>query len=72
MTSPIRICDICKAPMEEELTDYYLDFAGEKLLIEDVPTWVCSQCDHSFVEDEVIEAVEDLIAHLAEVAEDED
>lgn len=72
MTTPTRVCEICKGIMEEELSDYTVDYGGEQLLIEDVPTWVCTQCDHTYVEDDIIEAVEDLLSHLDEVADDED
>ena len=72
MDTPTQTCEICKGLMEEELADYTLDIDGEQILIEDVPTWVCTQCDHSYVEEEVIEAVEDLLDHLDDVATDED
>ena len=72
MATPTQTCDICKGVMEEELTDYTVEYDGEELVIEDVPTWVCTQCDHTYVEGDVIEAVEDLLDHLFDVAADED
>ena len=72
MAIETRVCEICKGLMEEELTDYTLDYDGEQLLIEDVPTWVCTQCGHTFVDEDIIDAVEDLLDHLDEVAEDDD
>lgn len=72
METPTRTCDVCNGPMEEELIDYYVDFDGEQILIEDVPTWVCAQCDNTIIEEDVIEAVEDLLDHLDDVATDED
>jgi YgiT-type zinc finger domain-containing protein len=57
-------CPICKAPMEEELLVYELEHEGEKLRLEDVPTWVCPQCDHTLVEEAVIETVEDMLSHM--------
>jgi hypothetical protein len=37
-----------------------------------VPTWVCESCDHTEVEQEVIEAVEDMLEHLDTVASGEE
>lgn len=64
------ICEVCKTPMEEEVTDFTVDLNGEQLLLEDVPVWVCPQCDSVLVEDEIVEAVEDMLAHLDKVAAD--
>ena len=52
-------CPYCNAPMVEELLDYIVEIDGQEARLEDVPTWVCETCDHTEVEDEVIEAVED-------------
>ena len=65
-------CDVCKAPLEQELLDFYVEIDGEQVLLEEVPTWVCTQCSNTFVEDDVIEAVEDLLDHMDDVAEDTD
>lgn len=53
--------------MAEELLEYVVEIEGERLQLEDVPTWVCSQCDYTFVEEAVMETVEDMLAHLDEV-----
>jgi YgiT-type zinc finger domain-containing protein len=50
--------------MTEELLDYIVEIEGQEIKLEDVPTWVCDTCDHTEVEEEVIEAVEDMLAHL--------
>ena len=57
-------CPYCNAPMTEELLDYIVEIDEQEVRLEDVPTWVCETCDHTEVEDEVIEAVEDMLAHL--------
>jgi YgiT-type zinc finger domain-containing protein len=57
-------CPYCNAPMTEELLDYVVEIDGQEIKLEDVPTWVCDSCDHTEVEEEVIEAVEDMLAHL--------
>ncbi|MCA9918723.1 MAG: YgiT-type zinc finger protein, partial [Anaerolineales bacterium] len=36
-----------------------------EIMIEDVPVWVCEQCDSSYLDDDVIEAIEDMLASLA-------
>ena len=60
-------CSVCKAPMDEELLEYVVEIDGETLHLEDVPTWVCPQCDYTFVEEAVMETVEDMLAHLDDV-----
>lgn len=60
-------CPVCKAPMNEELLEYVVEIDEEKLRLEDVPTWVCSQCDYTHVEEAVIETIEDMLDHLDDV-----
>ncbi|MCZ7673254.1 MAG: YgiT-type zinc finger protein [Chloroflexi bacterium] len=57
-------CPFCNAPMTEELLDYLVEIDDQEIKIEEVPTWVCETCDHTEVEEDVIEAVEDMLAHL--------
>ncbi len=57
-------CPYCNAPMTEELLDYIVEIDEQEIKLEDVPTWVCATCDHTEVEEDVIEAVEDMLAHL--------
>jgi YgiT-type zinc finger domain-containing protein len=57
-------CPYCKADMVEERLSYTVTYEGEDLTLEGVPTWVCEACDTTLVEDEVIEAVEDMLEHL--------
>jgi YgiT-type zinc finger domain-containing protein len=51
--------------MVQETITYKTEINGEEIMIEDVPIWVCEQCDSSFLDDEVIEAIEDMLASLA-------
>jgi YgiT-type zinc finger domain-containing protein len=57
-------CPYCKADMVEEMLSYTVDYEGQTLTLEGVPTWVCEACDATLVDDEVIEAVEDMLEHL--------
>ena len=66
-------CPYCKAPMIEEELQFVLQLEdGQELLLEDVPTWVCESCDHTEVEESVIEAVEDMVAHMDTVVGEEE
>lgn len=58
-------CDVCKSSMVQEMSSYKTEINGEEVVIEDVPVWVCEQCDASLLDDEVIEAVEDMLKSLA-------
>ena len=67
----VKTCEICKGTMVEELQDYTVEAGGDQILIEDVPIWVCEQCGFSEVEQEVVEAIEDMLAHMDTVLEEE-
>lgn len=69
---PQVICDVCKAPMVQENQDYVVELEDGELLIEDVPIWVCEQCGNSFVEEDVIAAVEDMLEHMDTVVSGEE
>lgn len=68
----IVTCEICKAPMVQELQDYVVETDEGELLVEDVPIWVCEQCGYSFVESDIIAAVEDMLEHMDTVVTDEE
>lgn len=50
--------------MSVELHNYKMERDGEELLLEEVPTWVCEQCEATVVDDEVITAVEEMLDEL--------
>lgn len=52
--------------MALEMQNYKAVFGEEAVLVEDVPTWVCDQCGETAVDDDVIEAVEEMLAELAD------
>lgn len=58
--------------MVQENINYKTEINGEEITIEDVPIWVCEQCDSSFLDDEVIEAIEDMLSSLQGGLGDED
>ncbi|MCA9872405.1 MAG: YgiT-type zinc finger protein [Anaerolineales bacterium] len=66
-------CPYCRGEMREEMLDYVVELEdGQQLRLEEVPTWVCEKCDHTEVEEEVIEAIEDMLEHLDTVQEGEE
>ena len=65
-------CSVCKGNMVQDSTNYKTEIDGDEVIIEDVPIWVCEQCDSSFLDEEVIEAVEDMLASLAGGLADEE
>ena len=64
-------CPYCKSPMVEEYRQFKAEVRGEEVLIEDVPTLVCEQCDHFVVDTAVAEAIEDMLFGLEEGIDDE-
>lgn len=59
-------CPYCKSPMIEEFRTFTSKVGEEEVLIEDVPTMVCEQCDHFVIDAEVAEAIEDMLFGLEE------
>jgi YgiT-type zinc finger domain-containing protein len=51
--------------MVQENSSYKTEINGEEVVIEDVPVWVCEQCDASLLDEDVIEAIEDMLKSLA-------
>lgn len=68
----LRACPVCKAPMDQVLQDYVVELDGQEVVVEDVPIWVCEQCGFDEVEEEVVEAVEDMLAHMDTVLAEEE
>lgn len=66
----LKPCPICKAPMEQLLQDYIVEIEEGEVVVEDVPIWVCDQCGYDEVEEEVVEAVEEMLAHMDTVLAD--
>ena len=65
-------CPYCKGDMFQEEATYIVEHEGEQLQLEGVPTWVCESCEATIVEDEVAEAIEDMLDHLDTVQADVD
>lgn len=66
-------CPYCRGEMNEEFLDYVVEQEdGQQLRLEEVPTWVCEKCDHTELEEEVVEAIEDMLEHLDTVQSDEE
>ena len=65
-------CDVCKGSMVQECSSYKTELNGEEVIIEDVPVWVCQQCDATLLDDDVIEAIEDMLKSLAGGLADEE
>jgi YgiT-type zinc finger domain-containing protein len=65
-------CSICKGSMVQESSDYKTELNGEEIVIEAVPVWVCEQCEATVIDDEVIEAIEDMLSSLHRGLADEE
>lgn len=61
-------CEFCKAPMTAIEQDITAEHGEEPIVIENAPVWLCEQCDNMVMEDDVIEAIEDMLAHLDTVS----
>ena len=57
-------CPTCKGGMEQIEQDYVVELPnGEEVRLEGVPAWFCERCDTTLVEDDVIEAIDDMLEH---------
>ena len=65
-------CPYCRSPMVEELLNYVVEVEGETIKLEDVPTWVCEQCDHTEVDKNVAETIEDMLSHFDTLSKGEE
>jgi YgiT-type zinc finger domain-containing protein len=65
-------CPYCRGVMSEELMVYKVVRDGQELLVEDVPTWVCQQCEATLVDDEIVEAVEKMVVDVEAIEAEEE
>lgn len=65
-------CPYCRGVMTEESMDYKVVRDSQELLVEDVPTWVCEQCEATLVDDEIVEAVEKMVVDVEAIEAEEE
>ena len=50
--------------MEQGRTTYTLNKRGYHLVLDDIPAWICTQCDEPYFEGEEVDAIQDLLKSL--------
>ena len=50
--------------MMPEIADYTTEINGEEIVMEEVPVWICTQCEAVEIDPDVLEALEDMLASL--------
>jgi YgiT-type zinc finger domain-containing protein len=51
-------CHFCGGEMKKGKTTYTLNRAEYYLLIGEVPAWICSKCNETYFEEEVVENIQ--------------
>ena len=57
-------CHFCGGEMKKGKTTYTLNRAGYHLLIDDVPAWICGQCNEVCFEENIVEKVQEITTQL--------
>jgi YgiT-type zinc finger domain-containing protein len=57
-------CHFCGGDMKKGITTYTLNKAGYHLLIDDVPAWICQQCNEACFEENAVEIMQEMIINL--------
>ena len=56
-------CHLCGEQMEERLTDQSMHERDEWVLIQSVPTGVCTRCGEQVFRSQVLERLEEILLH---------
>jgi len=57
-------CHFCSGEMKKGKTTYTLNRSGYHLLINDVPAWICSQCNEAYFEENAVDNIQLIIKSL--------
>ncbi len=57
-------CYYCSGDMKRGKTTYTASRQGYHLLMDDVPTWICSQCGEVYFEEKEVDVIQDLLKEV--------
>ena len=57
-------CHFCSGEMKKGKTTYALNRLGYHLLIDDVPAWICSQCNEVYFKESAVDNIQYIIKSL--------
>ncbi len=57
-------CHFCGGEMNKGKTTYALNRSGYHLLIDDVPAWICTQCNEAYFGEKMVDIVQEIITRL--------
>ena len=55
------LCVLCKGEVKSGRVNFPVDEEGNFILIKGVPAQICEQCGEFFLEDDVAEAIEEIV-----------
>lgn len=61
-------CMHCQGELERGAAPLHVDRKGCHILLDAVPSWVCSQCGEPFFDEREVDAIQDLVATIEERA----
>lgn len=59
-------CIHCKGKMEYKTAPFQIDRKGYHLMLDAVPSWVCTQCGEAYFEETEVDAIQDVLKTLDE------
>ena len=62
-------CMYCDGPLERSKVPYHVDRAHVHVIIDEVPAWVCTQCDEIMFDERTVDEIQQLVAAVDTRAE---
>jgi len=54
-------CDLCGGIYKKELMSYTLLYEGKRIIVENVPAYVCQRCGEKLFEPDIVEKLQNVI-----------
>ena len=64
-----EICEFCEGTIEHRRIRARFHFKGETIYVENVPTWVCSQCGEPYFDVPVYKCLEEIARQRGRLTE---
>lgn len=57
-------CYYCGGEMKKKKTTYAVNKKGYHLLVDDIPAWVCSQCNEVYFQGDAVDIIQNVIKNI--------
>ena len=62
-------CMYCNGALEKSKVPYHIDRANVHVIIDEVPAWVCTQCDEIMFDEHAVDEIQQLVIAVDQRAE---